>query len=96
MARYIDADKLEAEINKEKAMSFYDLLDKVTFAPTEDVRPFVRGRWIHHKASISTGFKELRECSNCKCFFRWDMPRNTFCPNCGSVNGEGYKQWLGR
>ena len=42
------------------------------------------GHWIEHEKSISTAFKHLRECSCCKCYFDWLMPRNSFCPNCGA------------
>jgi len=42
------------------------------------------GKWIYHEKSISTAFKELRECSCCHCYFRWEMPRNSYCPNCGA------------
>ena len=47
-----------------------------------------KGKWIFHKKSVSTGFKDLRECSCCHCYFRWEMPRNSYCPNCG-VEMEG-------
>jgi hypothetical protein len=81
MARYIDADKLEKEINSEKAMSFYDLLDKIHFAPTEDVRPVLRGKWIidgHHLI-----------CPRCEIHFcredrEGDELPNNYCPNCGA------------
>lgn len=43
-----------------------------------------KGHWIEHEESISTAFKHLRECSCCKCYFDWLMPRNSFCPNCGA------------
>ena len=43
-----------------------------------------KAHWIEHEKSISTGFRHLRECSNCNCYFDWLMPRNSFCPNCGS------------
>lgn len=43
-----------------------------------------KGHWIEHEKSISTAFKHLRECSCCKCYFDWLMPRNSFCPNCGA------------
>lgn len=46
------------------------------------IRP--KGHWIEHEKSISTAFKHLRECSCCKCYFDWMMPRNSFCPNCGA------------
>jgi uncharacterized paraquat-inducible protein A len=42
------------------------------------------GKWIYHEKSISTGFKNMRECSCCHCYFRWEMPRNSYCPNCGA------------
>jgi rubrerythrin len=58
MARYIDADKLEKEINSEKAMSFYDLLDKIHFAPSEDVRPVVRGKW----EAVKGGYTVCNKC----------------------------------
>jgi hypothetical protein len=43
-----------------------------------------KGKWIFHEKSVSTGFKDLRECSCCRCYFRWEMPRNSYCPNCGA------------
>lgn len=42
------------------------------------------GKWIYHEMSKSTGFKTLRECSCCKSYFDWDMPRNSYCPHCGA------------
>lgn len=42
------------------------------------------GKWIYHKKSKSTCFKEYRECSCCHCYFKWEMPRNSYCPNCGA------------
>lgn len=48
-----------------------------------------KGHWIEHEKSISTAFKHLRECSCCKCYFDWLMPRNSFCPNCGADMREG-------
>lgn len=38
------------------------------------------GHWIEHQ----TNFAHYRECSNCKCYFNWIMPRNSYCPNCGT------------
>ena len=43
-----------------------------------------KGKWIFHEKSVSTGFKDLRECSCCHCYFRWEMPRNSYCQNCGA------------
>lgn len=35
-----------------------------------------RGYWIMHDRH--------RECSNCKVWLIKDMPRNSYCPNCGA------------
>ena len=48
-----------------------------------------KGKWIYHEKSISTGFKDMRECSCCHCYFRWEMPRNSYCPNCGAEMESG-------
>lgn len=39
------------------------------------------GEWIKHENPEGVF---SRECSECKCWFPWDMPRNSFCPNCGA------------
>lgn len=48
-----------------------------------------KGRWIFHKSKY-TGYSH-RECSFCNVWFRFDMPRNSYCPNCGArmEGGEG-------
>ena len=79
MVRYIDADKLEKEINSEKAMSFYDLLDKIHFAPTEDVRPVVRGKWIDESLGDM-----MCVCSICGQKITKGYFSHNFCPNCGA------------
>lgn len=43
-----------------------------------------KANWIYHDGSASTGWKAMRECSNCKVYFPWLMPRNSYCPNCGA------------
>lgn len=50
----------------------------------DDIQERKVGKWIYHEKSISTAFKDLRECSCCHCYFRWEMPRNSYCPNCGA------------
>lgn len=41
------------------------------------------GRWILHE------MQRARECSACKIWMNIDMPRNSFCPNCGAdMRGE--------
>jgi hypothetical protein len=84
MARYIDADKLEKEIDSEKAMSFYDLLDKIHFAPTEDVRPIVRGKWIA-EYDITDGHFRTYHCSTCG---KLQGYLSNYCEDCGSDNKE--------
>ena len=49
-----------------------------------DMRPVVRGEWIHHKG----GYSDHYECTVCKKAIvlteRWN-----FCPNCGADVREG-------
>lgn len=52
--------------------------------PLIEIEERKEGKWIYHEKSISTAFKELRECSCCHCYFRWEMSRNSYCPNCGA------------
>ena len=46
--------------------------------PVENERQ--KGNWIYHR----NVFGVCRECSACKVYLDWDMPRNSFCPNCGA------------
>lgn len=51
--------------------------------------PVKRGEWIKHENPKGVF---SRECSECKCWFPWDMPRNSFCPNCGAkMEGEQHE-----
>ena len=45
------------------------------------------GHWIRHYAPFGEE-QDSRECSNCHAWFKWDMPRNSFCPNCGAKMAE--------
>lgn len=38
-----------------------------------------RATWIYHN-----GKSKSRECSSCGVWLNCDMPRNSFCPNCGA------------
>ena len=51
--------------------------------PTADVRENVRGEWIIHKIK-NHQFGGFRECNQCGVWLFLDMPRNSFCPNCGA------------
>lgn len=46
--------------------------------PAADVRPVVRGKWLHKK--ITDDFHVVGQCSVCKEKRRID----NFCPNCGA------------
>lgn len=81
--RLIDADKgLISKIQLKTGCNFITAQEIVDSMPTVEERKV--GKWIFHEKSISTGFKDLRECSCCRCYFRWEMPRNSYCPNCGA------------
>ena len=43
----------------------------------------ISGKWIRHDSKFGEGTNH-RECSNCGTWFNWDMPRNSYCPNCGA------------
>lgn len=46
------------------------------------------GHWIEHKH----GAIEHIECSECGIWFlKADLPRKSYCPNCGSCNGDMIK-----
>ena len=67
----------------EKDVSIKWLEEYINSLPSVTPQPR-KAHWIEHEKSISTGFRHLRECSNCNCYFDWSMSRNSFCPNCGS------------
>ena len=71
--------KLDKKLKVTSYQYVEDILNMPPVTPTRKV-----GKWIFHEKSVSTGFRDLRECSCCKCFFRWEMPRNSYCPNCGA------------
>lgn len=50
-----------------------------------DVAPVRRGHWIKHEGR--NGAKDSIECSACGVWID-DMPRKTFCPNCGARMDE--------
>ena len=58
------------------------LVKKIKNVPSADVAPFNHGHWIKHEGR--NGAKDSIECSACGVWID-DMPRKTFCPNCGSI-----------
>jgi NADH pyrophosphatase NudC (nudix superfamily) len=62
---------------------YADAIRMIGNPKTADVREVVHGKWVVHPSSH--GVQDRIECSVCKCCFSyWDMPRNSFCPNCGA------------
>ena len=42
------------------------------------------GKWIRHNARFGGGTDHI-ECSYCGTWYQvWNMPRNSYCPNCGA------------
>jgi hypothetical protein len=79
MARYIDADKLimsfEPYFNGKKTIG--QIIDN---APTEDVRPVVRGKWIEKKAIDGQRYHQCSACGKNK----MDLTYDDFCKFCGA------------
>jgi hypothetical protein len=82
MARYVDADLIKERLEKTIINSGTDFINSVLIgllerAPTENVRPVVRGEW---KINCD-GYYPY--CSNCR-----TEPKNgvmsNFCPHCGA------------
>lgn len=96
MAEYIDREKLKEAIREDaiNSLQFCDpsaldlaLMD-VDEAPSADVRPVVRGRWLWK--GPDKGF----ECSLChsRCLLNYesDWHKSDFCPHCGAdMRGGG-------
>ena len=73
-------EKLCNQRRWKEAEEYQKIIDRfMSFASEQPERK--KGKWIFH----GTAWKnEYRECSVCKCYFIADMPRNSFCPNCGA------------
>lgn len=90
MDEYIDLDTpLELKVvwgqtYKPYTSTLRELLDINSIPYTAaDVRPLVRGKWMHKK--ITADFHCIGQCSVCKEIRRVD----NFCPNCGAdMRGE--------
>jgi len=84
MAEYIDRDALLAEAKRISGPMTGDGWDNwgvyalINRQPAVDVRPVVRGRWLHKETTDH--FHVVGQCSVCKERKRID----NFCPNCGA------------
>ena len=93
MARYIDADKLYAEMedlyehhiemrNFSADGAVADCLDILVKQPTADVVEVKHGKWIFTDSSLFPVYR----CSVCN---KRDDGKTRFCPNCGAEMKEG-------
>ena len=90
MARYIDADKLKADIKEiagkqDGKLTEFEVLGIMSGQPTADVRENVRGEWVEKN--------DVYRCSVCGKEALWSerigSVRTDFCPNCGAdMRGE--------
>ncbi len=84
MARYIDADKLQAEIDGENRPEINSgseeakwIRECIRNAPSVDVRPERHGRW-------EAAGNIVVECSACGEVYSAIMIPRYYCPNCGA------------
>lgn len=63
--------------------SLYSRSRECPLKSEDDVAPVIHAKWIRHHAKFGEG-GDHRECSKCNVWFIWDMPRNSYCPNCGA------------
>ena len=84
MAKYINADELQAKINGISdyldALSQLELVcDAIAEAPTADVREVKHGHWMRIAPDII-------ECRECHSLIRtaFDNVTYAFCPSCGA------------
>lgn len=91
MAEYIDREKLKEAIREDaiNSLQFCDpsaldlaLMD-VDEAPSADVRPVVRGRFVHDGPRFAGGV-DWWHCSNCGSLVSGVETRFAFCPHCGA------------
>lgn len=87
MAEYIEREaaiKATCFNCSEKAIcgGVCDDTDRIRSIPAADVRPVVRGKWLHKE--ITDDFHAVGQCSVCKERRRID----NFCPNCGAMMEE--------
>ena len=99
MPRLIDADYLQAKLERKKAgvanqrytEGWNDCLMRVksmvSKAPTINAVPVVYGHW-----ETNSDRPDSLICSVCKCGFdMWKHDPHNFCPNCGAKMDGGYR-----
>lgn len=83
--------KLEADCGHVSTLQ--DVFDIIDFIPAADVRPVVRGRFVHDGPRFAGGVDWWR-CSNCGSLVSGVETRFAFCPHCGAdmrPKNEGMK-----
>ena len=83
----VDAlDRIFDNVPMELTTEILRLRRELRGLPSADVAPVVHARWILRK----TDCNRYRECSACNVWLLWNMPRNSYCPNCGAkMDGKG-------
>lgn len=90
--RYIDADKLKADIKEiteitDGKLTEFEALGILSGQPTADVRENVKGEWI--TANEQPYFRKHYNNVVCSVCHRKGDSRWNFCPNCGAkMRGE--------
>lgn len=101
MPKYIDADKINAELMDEyhgmisdESMKIYKIMQMLDNAPTADVEEVRRGKWIYmgHHETMGHAF----ECSVCERWMFTNFPKHVieeypYC-HCGTKM-ESVKGW---
>lgn len=88
---YIEREKVWSALNVACVPYNRATAKAIESIPAADVRPVVRGRWIHTTQPMGWRDEECAECSACGEDFvldEWAMDDFTnlmhFCPNCGA------------
>ena len=84
MARYIDADALVKELEREVELAddwktAHEIANVVKYFPTTEIEPR-RAFWVGKPIA---GYATVR-CANCRAVFNENKGRWPYCPNCGA------------
>ena len=89
MSRYIDADKINAQLMDEyygmisdESMKIYKIMRMLNNAPTADVQKVRYGEWIESDYGIC-------HCSECGFEYKSKAEVTQYCPVCGANMGGG-------